>query len=300
MLEKFLRRIIACTVMLLLIASAGHAAKSAGNGKSFLWKVDGKGGAVYLFGSVHLAKADSYPLPRRIEEGFDKATTLALEADPGTAIGEEAQQRMVLSAFYPGNDTLRQHLSKETYDLAARELEQLGLSIEQFAKSKPWFLAMTIDVLELQQLGYSPEYGVDLYFADKARGKKKIVELESFDSQINLLNGFSDREQELFLLYTIKDLAAIQGEMAELMRAWRTGDTKSMEQIVTKALTDYPETGPIYEKLYYQRNREMSGRVEQFLKTGEGCFVVVGAAHLVGKEGIIEILKRKGYRVEQL
>ncbi len=152
----------------------------------------------------------------------------------------------------------------------------------------------------LQQLGYSPEYGVDLYFADKARRKKKIVELESFDSQINLLNGFSDREQELFLLYTIKDLASIRDEMDELMRAWRTGDTKSMEQIVTKALTDYPETGPIYEKLYYQRNREMSGRIDQFMKAGESCFVVVGSAHLVGKEGIIELLKRKGYRVEQL
>jgi uncharacterized protein YbaP (TraB family) len=297
---KFLRGIVACAVMLLLLASWSHAAKNAGNGKSFLWKVDGKGAAVYLFGSVHLAKADSYPLPRRIEESFDKATTLALEADPGTAIGEEAQRRMVLSALYPGNDTLRQHLSKETYGLAARELERLGLSIEQFAKSKPWFLAMTIDVLELQQQGYSPEYGVDLYFADKARGKKKIVELESFDSQINLLNGFSDREQELFLLYTIKNLAAIRDEMDNLMRAWRTGDTKSMEQIVTKPLTDYPETGPIYEKLYYQRNREISGRIEQFLKTGESCFVVVGAAHLVGKGGIIELLKRKGYRVEQL
>ena len=297
---KLLRAIITCTVMLLLFASWSYAAGKTGNGKSFLWKVDGKGGVVYLFGSVHLATADSYPLPGRIEESFDKATTLALEADPGTAIGEKAQQRMVLSALYPGNDTLRQHLSKETYDLAARELERLGLSIEQFAKSKPWFLAMTIDVLELQQLGYSPEYGVDLYFAGKARGKKKIVELESFDSQINLLNGFSDREQELFLLYTIKDLASVRDEMDELMRAWRTGDTKSMEQIVTKALTDYPETGPIYEKLYYQRNREMSGRIDQFLKAGESCFVVVGSAHLVGKEGIIELLKRKGYRVEQL
>jgi uncharacterized protein YbaP (TraB family) len=297
---KFLRVMIACAAMLLLLASLSNAAKNAGNGKSFLWKVDGKGGAVYLFGSVHLAKADSYPLPRQIEESFEKATTLALEADPGTVIGEEAQQRMVRSALYPGNDTLRNHLSKETYDLASRELERLGLSIEQFAKSKPWFLAMTIDVLELQQQGYSPEYGVDLYFADKARGKKKIVELESFDSQITLLNGFSDREQELFLLYTIKDLASIRDEMDELMRAWRTGDSKRMEQIVAKPRTDYPETGPIYEKLYYRRNREMSGRVEQFLKEGESCFVVVGAAHLVGKEGIIELLKRKGYRVEQL
>jgi len=296
---KILRGVIACSVMLILVAPWSRA-DSTGTDKNFLWKVQGNGGTVFLFGSLHLAKADTYPLARQIEESFDASATLALEADPTAAMGSEMQQRMVVSALYTGNDTIRQHLSQGTYDLASRELARVGLPIEQFAKSKPWLLAMTIEVLELQQLGYSPEYGIDLYFAGKAHGKKKIVELESFDSQINLLNGFSDREQELFLLSTIKDMGTIRDDMDGLMRAWRTGDTKSMEQFVTRSLTDYPDTKSIFEKLYYQRNREMAGRIGQFLKGGERCFAVVGAAHLVGKEGIIEILKRKGYRVEQL
>lgn len=285
----------------LLLASQGRGAENAGGGeKTFLWKVGTKTGSAWLFGSVHLARPNSYPLPRQVEESFDNAGALVLEADPGAAMEAEAQQRMVLSALYPGNDTLRQHISKEAYDMAAREMERLGIPIGQFDKAKPWFIAMTIEVLELQRLGYSPEHGLDLYFAGKARGKKKIVELESFDYQINLLNGFSDREQELFLIYTIKDLANAREGMDELMRAWRTGDAKGIEEIVSKTLADYPEARPILEKLIYQRNRKMAGRIEQLLQAGESCFVVVGAAHLVGREGIVELLKRKGYRVEQM
>jgi uncharacterized protein len=301
MKRSFLRGLMVCSVVLLFLASwCGASDNARVEGKSFLWKVQAKTGFVYLLGSVHLAKADDYPLPRQIEDAFDNTGTLALEADPGTMLSEDAQQRMVRSAIYQGSDTIRQHLSKGTYDLAAQEMKRIGISIEQFEKTKPWFLAMTIDVLEMQLLGYSPEYGFDLYFAKKAEGKKKIVELESFDYQINLLNGFTDREQELFLLYTIKDLATTREETDEMMRAWRTGDTKAMEKIVAKAVTDYPETRPIYDKLIYQRNKVMTGRIEEFLKTGESCLVVVGAAHLVGKEGILELLRHKGYRVEQM
>ncbi len=301
MKTKSLRILLLSLAALFLLAPVTSAAQSDnGKGKSFLWRVQSGTGIVYLFGSVHMAKPDSYPLPRQVEEGFAAADILAVEADPGKEMGEEIQQRLVLSAIYPANDSLQQHLSKETYDLAAAEMERVGIPIEQFFKSKPWFLAMTIEVLELLQLGYRPENGIDRYFADKARGIKEIVELESFDYQIGLLNSFSDKEQELFLLYTLKDLETMKGGMDELMQAWRTGDAKGIEKIVSRALSEYPETKPIYDKLYYQRNREMTDRVEQFLKSGKSCFVVVGAAHLVGREGIIELLKRKGYRVEQL
>jgi uncharacterized protein YbaP (TraB family) len=179
-------------------------------------------------------------------------------------------------------------------------MERIGIPIEQFAKTKPWLLAMTIELLELQQLGYSPEHGFDIHFAGEARGKKKIVELESFDFQVNLLNSFSDREQELFLLYTIKDMSSLRDGMDRLMQAWRTGNTKEVEKIVFQSLTDDPDSRPIYDKLYYRRNKEMATRIEPFLRQNGTCFVVVGAAHLVGTEGIVELLKRKGYRVEQM
>jgi uncharacterized protein YbaP (TraB family) len=284
----------------LLVTPALAGEKSDTGQKSFLWKVQSKTTTAYILGSVHLAKADMYPLPQKIEESFDKSAVLALEADPAKAKDEKLLQLMLASALYPGGGTLREHLSHETYDLAAREMEQLGLPMESFNRTRPWFLAMTMETFELQRLGYDPAHGIDIYFAGKAAGKKRIVELETFDYQIRLMNDFSDREQELFLIYTLRDLEKLKDGIEKLMSAWHSGDTKTMEALVTGTLRESPELRPIFDRLIYQRNREMAAKVERFLHGKETIFVVVGAAHLVGNEGIIEILRRKGFSVVQM
>jgi uncharacterized protein YbaP (TraB family) len=207
---------------------------------------------------------------------------------------------MLATAIYPDDQTLKEHLSQKTYELTEHEMKLLGIPLESFIRYRPWFVAMTIETFEFQRLGYDPAHGIDVYFAGKSAGKKRIIELESFDYQIRLMNSFSDREQELFLLYTLQDLAQIKEEAEELMSAWRSGDTKVMETLVTKSLTEFPELRPIFDKLIYRRNREMASRIEKFLKEKETAFVVVGAAHLVGKEGIIELLREKGLKVVQM
>lgn len=294
------RVLAVCVVLLLLVTQASAGEKGAGGQKSFLWRVASKSSTVYILGSVHMARADLYPLPAKMEESFDRAGALALEADPAKVNEEELMQTMLASALYPEEGTLRDHLSRETYDLAEREVKQLGLPMEFFGRTRPWFLAMTVETLGLQRMGFDPAYGIDVHFAGKAAGRKRIIELESFDYQIRLLNGFSDREQELFLLYTLKDMAMLKDDTEKMMSAWRNGDTKAMERLVTRALSESPQLRPVYDKLIYQRNREMSGKIGQFLSGRETVFVVVGAAHLVGKEGIVEVLRGKGYSVEQM
>lgn len=301
MKKAFWGKILALGVVFSLFAAAALAGEKSGAGeKSFLWKVRAKTATVFILGSVHLAKPDIYPLPRKIEESFDKSAVLALEADPAKAQDTALLQRMLAAATYAKGGTLKEHLSMENFELARREIEQLGLPMESFTNTKPWFLAMSIETLEFLRLGYDPANGIDVYFAEKAAGKKQIVELESFDYQIRLLNGFSDREQELFLLYTLKDLATLHDGIEELMAAWNSGDTKTMEGLVTRTLSESPELRPIFDKIFYKRNREMTASIEQLLKGKESVFVVVGAAHLVGKEGIIELLRGKGFTVEQM
>ncbi len=298
---KVIFKAIIFSATLMFFAGNGMAGEKVEPGKkNFLWKVRYKSGTVFIFGSIHLAKPEFYPLPAVVEESFNSADVLALEADPANDADPELQKRMLLAAFYPNGETLRQHLSKETYDLAAAEMKEIGLPIEQLGRAKPWFLAITFEVLELQRLGYNPQYGIDRYFAGKARGKKKIVELESFDYQIRLLNGFNDREQELFLLYTIRDLKTVGKDLDPLIDAWRTGDVKAMSSIVMQTVNESPELLPVFEKLYYRRNIEMADKIAGFLKSGDRYFVVVGAAHLAGNHGIIELLKGNGYKVDQM
>jgi len=299
--KAFCGRMLALGVALTLFVSSALAGEKAVAGqKSFLWEVRSKTATAYIIGSVHLATADIYPLPPKFEKSFDKASVLALEADPAQAKDEKLMQLMLSSALYPGNGTLREHLSRETYELAEHELAQLGLPMESFNRTRPWFLAMTLEILALQRLGFDPAYGIDVHFAGKAAGKKRIVELESFDYQIRLMNDFSDREQELFLLFTLKNLAMLKDGIEELMAAWRNGDTKSMEALVSRSLGESPELRPIFDKLIYRRNREMGGKVEKLLQGKETVCVIVGAGHLVGKEGIIDLLRGKGYSVEQM
>jgi uncharacterized protein YbaP (TraB family) len=294
-------RALILTIALLFFATGSTAGGSGEKGgKCFLWEVRSKTGRAYLLGSVHLAKAGLYPMSPVIEKSFDTANIVAVEADPEKGGNPELAQKMLMAASYTGNDTLRQHLSHQTYELAEREMGKIGIPVEKFSTLKPWFLALTIGILEFQRLGYNPEYGIDRYFTGKARGKKKIVELESFDYQINLLSGFTDLEQDLFLRYTIMDIKTVEKDIERLMSSWQTGDAAAMESIVMQSLNESPELLPVFEKLFYRRNREMAGKIEQFLRSGDTYFIVVGAAHLVGKESIIDLLRKKGYAIKQM
>jgi hypothetical protein len=234
-----------------------------------------------------------------MENAFDKSDALAVEANINE-INPGSMTAIINGALYEDKSMLGQHISRETYEMAVQKLKELGLPLEPFQNTKPWFVALTVTSMELQKLGLSPEYGIDKYFLKKAENKKRIVELESIDYQVNLLSSFSDTEQELFLVSTLRDLDFLKREINTLLKSWNTGDTKTMESFVSKSLQDDPRMLPIYEKLVFERNKNMASKIEGYLKTNEQYFVVIGAAHLVGKDGIIEILKKKGYLVEQL
>jgi uncharacterized protein YbaP (TraB family) len=131
-------------------------------------------------------------------------------------------------------------------------------------------------------------------------GKKRILELESLDYQINLLSNFNDRDQELFLLLALKDANTQSQEVKELLQAWISGDVNGLERIMTKSIEKDKRLSSVYEILINDRNKNIASKIADFLKMKETYFVIVGAGHLVGNKGIVEILKAKGYRVEQM
>lgn len=283
----------------LIFPSSVNAGNNSSDRKGFLWKVQSKTGNAYIVGSIHAYKSELYPLPKKMEDAFDKSDALAVEVNINGA-NPDSMMTMVTGALYQDKSALEKHLSRETYEMATKKLQELGLPLEVFQNTKPWFIALILTSMELQKLGLSPEYGIDNYFLKKAENKKRVVELESIDYQVNLLNGFSDAEQELFLVSTLKDLDLLKKEINTILTAWNTGDTKTMESYVSKSLHDNPRMLPIYKKLVFDRNKNMASKIEGYLKTNEQYCVVIGAAHLVGKDGIIEILKKKGYILEQL
>lgn len=270
------------------------------SGSNFLWKAKGNNNTVYIFGSLHLAKPELYPLDEEIENAFESSEVLAVEVDIGKQNPFELQQKFFEKGMYYGSDTIADHLSEETFKLAKEKLASLGMDISYMIMHKPWFLAINLVTLELVKLGFDPNYGIDKYFMDKARGNKDIVELETIDFQINLFDSFNDNQQELLLFSTLLDIDIIEQEMEKMISFWQSGDAKGLEEVLRKGLDEYPQVLPIYEKLFYERNKTMTEKIETFLAGGKDYFVVVGAGHLVGKEGIIQLLKEKGYSLQQL
>jgi uncharacterized protein YbaP (TraB family) len=292
-----IRALSVLLVLSLLVFSAG-AAQAAEKGKHFLWRVHSGSSTAYLLGSIHVLKKGFYPLSREIEDAFDGSSVLAVEANIDD-VGRIDITKMIGKATYPSGDSVEKHLSPGTYGLLKKELAADGIPLELVMMQRPWFIALTLTSFTLLKSGYDPAYGIDQHFISEAERKKKIVELEGFDYQVNLLSGLSDKEQEVFLLSTIKDLHSLDREADRLISAWRKGDIQTVASLIAGA---GQERGMslVYDKILYERNRNMADKIERLLSQGQTAFVVVGAGHLVGDKGIVRILQERGYEVDQL
>ncbi len=256
------------------------AARQAGSRRFLLWKVTSSTATVYLLGSVHVATPEFYPLPEAMESAFAASKVLAVEVnvdniDPSKSL-ELAQER----GMYSDGDSLSRHLSKQTSDALDNFCGKYGMPREGLETFKPWFVAMTVTVLAVEQGGESHELGIDKHFMNEVRPPQQIDELESAEFQLSVLSSASEQEQEELLASTLN----------------LSGDADKLERILEEEST--PKS--FYKRLVEDRNLSMAAHVEDYLKGREQCFVVVGAGHLVGSKGIVKLLEGKGYHVERV
>ncbi len=273
--------------------------------KSFLWQVqsENKTNTVYILGSIHVGKIDIYPLSRSIEKAFDRAAIVVFEYNLSDS-KYKLSDLLMEKAIYPKNDNLKKHISDKTLKLLEKKLDDFGLTIEQVASLKPWYLALVISNMQSNRSLLQPSFDLDNYFYVRAIDNKKILGLESIEYQLDLFNHFSDELQDQFLYFTIQDLNEHPDYAGKLMdnltKAWLKGDTDAFADLLNKDLSRHPELAPIYDKMIYTRNNTMLAKIETYLKDKTTYFLVVGAGHLVGEKGIIEQLIAKGYLVQQI
>lgn len=268
--------------------------------KCFLWKVTKDGNTAYLLGSVHVATPDMYPLPKELYTAFDECKALAVEADIEKVNQVELQTTVMKKGMYPGADTLSKKLSKESADALKAYLDKSGGALMLFEKMKPWLAGLTISMMEIQKLGFQPNLGIDKHFIDKARDKKKVLELESASFQIDLLSGFSDEQQDKFLRYTLAEVENMKEDMKVMITAWKKGDATGLHELLNKGVKKYPDLEPLMKSLVDDRNIKMAEKVEGYMKSGETTFVIAGALHMTGEQGLVSLLKKKGFTVEQI
>jgi len=294
------RLIIPLVFLLLLVISTGalFTGESAGEDKCFLWEVQSETGLVYLLGSLHLGVERLFPLDPKIEEAYEKSSVLVVEANPLIIDEEEMENLIMQNAVNPDFAGIEQVLSETEYTMLVNKFTEYNIPLEEMAIFRPWFLATLVSTLEIMQLGFDPDFGIDLYFVQKATGEKNIWELETAEFQITMLSSLPPDLERLYLADALT--SNVEEELLLLVEAWERGDTGLMEELMFTDSTKEPDYYLLYEKIFFQRNRNMVLKIEEYLQTTEVCFVIVGSGHLVGEEGIVELLRDRGYEIRQL
>jgi uncharacterized protein len=290
-----MRRLAICVVVAAAVTSATAQAPK----KSFLWAIQSAGGAppVYLMGSLHALTKDYYPLGAAAERAFADSKVLIEEVDIDELTNPTSAMALVGKAMLTDGRTLDQLIAADLYKTVIARAEKAGLPAIAIQRMKPWMAAVSLTAPALKAAGFDPSLGVDQYFFNKARSAKmERRALETVAYQFDRLDQMPPAMQEAMLRSVIADIDTQVDNVKVIADAWASGDTAAIEKLLLGALTEWPE---LYQRLLVERNRNWVEPVETCLKEKTACFVVVGAAHLVGDDSLVALLRKKGHTVEQ-
>jgi hypothetical protein len=265
--------------------------------KGLLFEVKANNNTLYLFGSIHLAKANFYPLSPAVENAYAQANIVAVEADVTDA---EASKSAMPLMRYASPDKLQNHLTPATWQGLH---SAIGFAIEQSQSFKPAVVAMGLTLGVFAQQGYDPAYGIDLHFIHRAKAdKKKLVELESIAFQASVMGALTDEEGDALLKQSLEALnngEALRDTEA-MIALWKSGDAAGLAKLFTGATNKDAGTKKLMKLLLDDRNVAMAEKISRLLVDGNKIFVVVGAGHLTGPNSIIDLLQKQGMQVQQL
>ncbi len=280
-----------------LPAQPSHAPAKPGS-LHCLWKVQGESNVVYLLGSIHLLRESDYPLPQVMDSAFTNSQIAVFEMDIDKANDPAASLALLSKATLPEGKTLHDVLPEKVYNSFSNHVQEVGMSMMIFDSMKPGMAIMMLDAMELVKLGANPEYGEDEHFFKLAKdGGRKIVALETLDFQLGLMLSFEGQDEELYLEKSLEEMDNEKKEYNEMVAAWKTGNAAALEKMLNEMRTDAPA---VFKKLVSDRTASWVPTVDDLLHGSQNAIIIVGAGHLVGPDGMVELLKKQGFKVTQL
>lgn len=285
-------KIIFIVIMALGIINAQADAKSP------VWKISKSGNHLFLGGTIHLLTNADYPLPTAFETAYKNSRILVLETDIQKFDSPEFEPTILNSSMYEGDVTIEQFLKPDILLKLKKHLAERNIPIEFFSKFKPGMLSMTLTVIELKRLGLVGT-GVDKFFHLKAiNDSKDIKYLETAYEQLTFLSEIADGNENELIEYTLDDMKNIPLLLGDLKKAWKSGDNHRLKEVgMDPWVGRFPQ---LYNALLVDRNNDWIPKIEEMMKTKEVEFILFGALHLVGEEGVLAQLKARGYSVENL
>jgi len=269
---------------------------SAAHAEAPVWALKGAKNTVYLAGSVHLLPASDSTLPAAFNKAYADSSALVMEIDLHDM--GSLDPTSLLSSGMSEDEPLSEVIGKARFEKLAKQFETLGVPTEILESLQPWMAAMTLEQLQLVKLGFDPNSGVEMQLQAHADADhKQITGLETITEQLGLLSGLSRADQIKFLDLTLEEMQEAKGQTGALLKAWRAGDAQKLAGMLSE---EYGAAPGLYATLISDRNRRWVPEIEKLLKADKNYMVVVGTLHIVGRNGLLDLLKSDGFTARQL
>src|SRR3984885_2898003 len=257
-----------------------------------LWELHGKHNTVYILGSIHVLRPTDYPLAPAVLNAYNNAKSIFMEVNLQEIDPQRLRIELPASPRLPEGQTLPALMGKQRYERAGALAREVGVDISIFDAFAPWFVAEAISQLQLQQLGFQPQSGVEMFFLEHARSDSKpVAGLETIHDQIALFDAMPMEEQADYLVSSLEEAHDLPKEVNDMVRAWQRGDTV---WFADQLKSEYGRDPALYQSLLVARNRKWVPKIEALLNDDKNYLVIVGTGHLVGRGSVIELLGKDG------
>ncbi len=280
--------------LFLLLAALATCARPAPS--PALWLIRDADSRIWLFGTVHVLAPDVRWRSAVVNAAFAEAETLTLETDVNANPAAFGALVRTLGA-QPRGQSLSASLDAPTRALLTQQAARLRLHMEGLDGDRPWLAALELTLADAQSRGADAAFGVEaaLQREADARGLRRAF-LEAPEDQVHALADLSEPAQRRFLAATLAQLGRGDADDAAAERAWATGDTQALARVLDR---QFAEAGPdVRAALITNRNRRWSAEIARLLEGRGDVFIAVGAAHLVGEDSVIALLRAQGIAVE--
>ena len=283
----------------LALLFAGYPALAAESGHPLtLWQIDGASNRIYLLGSIHLLRKKDHPIPSAIYDAYADAEVLIMELDMDDLDPVAEQALATELGLIQDGRTLRDLMGPGLYAEAEILADALQIPLTLLDKSEPWYAAITVEIMMLMRAGFSPMHGIEFHLSEYAkRDNKEIRGLETTRQQLEILDSLSSGSQRDMLIQALTESMDLANVMDDLVDAWRYGDVEFLENNLLADMQDYDE---LHQAIVLDRNINWVGQIQELLDDQDDYLIVVGALHLVGEEGVPQLLSQRGHVVSQL
>ena len=286
-------------LLALILPGMAHS-QVVGNGynNSLIYKIQSDTNTVYLMGSIHVLAEEYYPLTRAFSYAYYNSQKVVFEIDPEILFSPDFMKKNEKYYTFQDGKTLKSVLSPKAYSLLKKHLESMGINMNKVNKYKPWALLLSLGKRSRSSLEFRSDLGIENYFFRLAKDAGKPTGgLETMEDQLNVFDKLTFKEQGKLIIdaFTSKSPKEQEKEFLTLVKNWHQGNLAELERNVEEG-KKYPK---LHKAILEDRNRNWIPQIEEFLKEDKNVLVIVGAAHLAGDYGLLNLLTEKGYELER-